>query len=124
MRILLDQGVGRSAAERLRAEGFAASHVADHGLSRALDQEILAFALESADVVVTFDHDFHEHLALSGARAPSVIFVRDDHLKSAELAELVAALCRRHEDSLLAGAAVTVRRGLARIRLLPLRRVE
>ena len=36
----------------------------------------------------------------------------------------VAALCSRHETPLRTGAAVTVRRGLARIRLLPLRRSE
>lgn len=124
MRILLDQGAGRSAADELRTAGFEASHVAEHGLSRALDEEILAFARTTGAVVVTFDHDFHELLALHGAAAPSVIFVRDDHLKSKELAELVAALCRRHEAPLRAGAAVTVRRGLARIRLLPLRRSE
>jgi len=124
MKILLDQGAGRSAAESLRAAGFEASHVADHGLSRALDEEILTFARATGAVVVTFDHDFHQLLALGGEASPSVIFVRDDHLKSAALAELVAALCRRHEASLRAGAAVTVRRGLARIRLLPLRRGE
>lgn len=121
MRVLLDQGVGRSAAERLRAVGFEASHVADHDLSEAADREILDLARALEAVVVTFDHDFHEQLALSGADAPSVIFVRDDHLKSPELADLAATLCRRHEEPLRTGAAVTVRRGLARIRLLPLR---
>lgn len=124
MRLLLDQGAGRTAADELRAAGHEASHVAEHGLSSAFDEEILAFARQTGAVVVAFDHDFHELLALGGAASPSVILVRDDHLKSKQLAELVAALCRRHEGPLRTGAAVTVRGGLARIRLLPIRRSE
>ena len=121
MRLLLDQGVGRLAVDLLRSEGFEVSHVADHGLSRALDAEILAFARSSSAVVVTLDHDFHRELALSGASSPSVVFIRDEHLKRAAVADLVAGLCRRYDEPLRAGAVLTTRNGLARFRLLPFR---
>ena len=43
-RVLLDQGISRTAAKILRETGWDALHTGDMGLSRATDQEILAYA--------------------------------------------------------------------------------
>ena len=66
-RLLLDQGLPRSAVGRLRDMGWDLLHVADIGMSRALDSEILEFARLEKRVCVTLDADFHALLAVSGA---------------------------------------------------------
>ena len=43
-RVLLDQGISRTAAKILRETGWDALHTGDIGLSRAADQEILTYA--------------------------------------------------------------------------------
>jgi predicted nuclease of predicted toxin-antitoxin system len=57
-RILLDQGLSPAAAVELRESGHDAIHVAEVGLDRAAEAEILAFA-QDGRVCVTLDHDFH-----------------------------------------------------------------
>ncbi len=66
MKILLDQGLPRSAADALREVGVDAVHVGDIGMAAALDEQILARAHAEERVVVTLDADFHA----SGGRAP------------------------------------------------------
>jgi predicted nuclease of predicted toxin-antitoxin system len=76
MKLLLDQGLPRSAAALLSATGIDAIHVADIGFSQAEDAEIIQRAKEENYVVVTLDADFHALLALDEATSPSVIRVR------------------------------------------------
>ena len=67
MRLALDQGVPRDAAARLRGLGHECIHLAEIGMSKAADEQILAFSLENNAIVVTLDADLHTILALSGA---------------------------------------------------------
>lgn len=71
--LVLDQGVPRDAAGRLRDLGYECAHVGEVGMSTAADEEILALARGTNDVVVTLDADFHTILAVFGAVGPSVI---------------------------------------------------
>ena len=73
MRLILDQGVPRDAASLLRKLGYECTHVGEPGMSRAADQEILAWAAGENATVVTLDADFHAILAVSRATGPSVI---------------------------------------------------
>ena len=120
MRWLLDQGLARSAAESLRQMGHDALHVADIGLSGATDTSILKVAADQERVVVTLDADFHALLALSGAKQPSVIRIREEGLKGREAAQLILAIHAQFGDSLSTGCIVTVARGTARLRFLPI----
>ena len=45
MRLVLDQGVPRDAAALLRSLGHGCMHVSEIGMSKAADEEILAFSL-------------------------------------------------------------------------------
>ena len=54
-RVLLDQGISRTAAKILRETGWDALHTGDIGLSRAADQEILTYARLEKRVVITLD---------------------------------------------------------------------
>jgi len=76
MRLVLDQGVPRDAAGRLRGLGYECMHLGEIGMSKAADEEILAFSLEENAIVVTLDADFHMILAISGASGHSVIRLR------------------------------------------------
>ncbi|MGD1072795.1 MAG: DUF5615 family PIN-like protein [Bryobacteraceae bacterium] len=88
-KVLLDQGLAPHAAVLLRADGWDAIHVIDAGLARAEDSEILEFALENHRTCITFDHDFHAHLAISRANGPSVVLVRLEGLKAEGQAKLI-----------------------------------
>ena len=66
MRLLLDQGLPRSALVYLRQCQIETSHVAGLGMSRASDSQILERARQENAVVVTLDAGFHALLALCG----------------------------------------------------------
>src|ERR1017187_9134633 len=53
MRLVLDQGVPSDAAALLRSLGHDCMHVGEIGMSKAADEEILAFSLGRHAVVVT-----------------------------------------------------------------------
>lgn len=125
MRILLDQGLPRSAAGVLCGSGIAAMHTADLGLARVDDEAILEFArAHSFEVVVTLDADFHALMALSGERAPSVIRIRIEGLRAHPLAELITMVLSRCRDDIQRGALVSVEEGRIRLRHLPIGRHE
>ena len=71
MRLVLDQGVPRDAATRLRGLGYDCTHVGEIGMGKAADEEILAWSFGKDAIVVTLDADFHTILAVSGASGPS-----------------------------------------------------
>lgn len=85
IKILLDQGLPRSAAELLRQQGWNALHVGEVGLATASDQSILKHAQQQGSTVVTLDADFHALLAVSGASAPSVCACVSKGSKAASL---------------------------------------
>jgi predicted nuclease of predicted toxin-antitoxin system len=95
--------------------------VAEVGLDRVEDSEILEFARHDGRVCVTLDHDFHARLALTKAGGPSVIFVRLEGLGSSRQADLIRRVWTACEDAISIGAAVSVDEETIRVRKLPLR---
>src|ERR1019366_5668315 len=89
MRLVLDQGVPRDAATRLRGLGLECIHVGQIGMAKAADDEILAWSLGKNAIVVTLDADFHTILAVTGASGPSVIRLRIQGLSAQAVVELV-----------------------------------
>jgi hypothetical protein len=59
MKLLLDQGLARGAADLLRAAGIDTIHVGEIGQSRAEDAAILEMGRKEERVVVTLDANFH-----------------------------------------------------------------
>ncbi|MCO6046798.1 DUF5615 family PIN-like protein [Aeoliella sp. ICT_H6.2] len=119
MKLLLDQGLPRSAKWHLETAGFDAIHVGELGMSTATDEQILDFAVESDRVVVTLDADFHSLLAERSAQAPSVIRIRIEGLKGPEAAITILKVLTVASDELETGAAVSVTTSNVRVRLLP-----
>lgn len=120
MKLLLDQGLPRSAVPLLQERGVEATHVGDIGYATAEDTEILAYAGSNGFIVVTLDADFHTILALSGALGPSAIRIRIEGLRGEQLANLLHSITNSWEDALLAGVALTVQPAHIRVRRLPL----
>jgi predicted nuclease of predicted toxin-antitoxin system len=89
MKLLLDQGLPRSAASLLQDLGIAALHVGAIGLAEAEDAEILRWGSDNGYVIVTLDADFHLLLALSGAIQPSVVRIRIEGLRAAAIVALL-----------------------------------
>ncbi|MFT3816116.1 MAG: DUF5615 family PIN-like protein [Rubrivivax sp.] len=120
-RLLLDQGLPRSAAEQLRADAaWDVVHVGERGLSHASDAEILDLARAESRVCVTLDADFHALLALSGATGPSTVRIRIEGLDGRALTQLLRRLWGIAGPALEAGAALTVDPRSVRIRHLPM----
>ncbi len=120
IKIMLDQGLPRAAAELLRQQGWDALHVGDVGLAAASDQTILNQAEQQGRTVVTLDADFHALLAVSGASAPSVVRLRIEGLKGSELAALLVRVWDRAGVALTHGAIATVTLASIRIKDLPI----
>lgn len=120
MKLLLDQGLPRSAAMLLREGGIDTLHVGEIGLAAATDNEILQKGRQDGRVVVTLDADFHALLAFSKALSPSVVRIRIEGLTGPMAANVTREAVLRSKEDLESGALVTVQPGRIRIRRLPL----
>lgn len=94
----------------------------DRGLATASDSTILELGRAEDRVVVTLDADFHTLLAISGAAGPSVIRLRIEGLRAADLTLLLTSVIKVCEDDLLKGAMISVTRSGVRIKRLPVSR--
>jgi predicted nuclease of predicted toxin-antitoxin system len=120
MKLLLDQGLPRTTVKHLAAVGIVAEHVADLGMSDVDDNVILDAAQQRGAIVVTFDADFHQLLAVSGAASPSVIRIRIERLKGDPVAAILQQVISIAKIELSAGAVVSVTPGRIRVRTLPI----
>ena len=119
IKMLLDQGLPRTAASLLRERGWDAQHVSERGMSRAEDSAIIALARLEKRMVVTLDADFHALLAVSGATGPSVLRIRMEGQKADQVVALVERVLALASDELNQGAMITLVDGKVRIKLLP-----
>ena len=122
MRCLLDQGLPRTGADLLRAQGFDAIHVSEIGMAAASDMEIIRAAERDDRIVITLDADFHAILANTNAPKPSVIRIREEGLKALEVCQMIVRIHDRFAASLDAGCVLTVNSSKARLRMLPINR--
>ena len=120
MKLLLDQGLPRSASALLSEAGVDAVHVGDLGLSAADDHEILESSRNLQRVVATLDADFPAILAMNGATEPSVIRIRLEGLRGPALTDLLMSVIDRCSADLERGAVETVEPRRIRIRRLPI----
>jgi predicted nuclease of predicted toxin-antitoxin system len=121
VRLLLDQGLPRSAVALLRQQGWTVEHVGELGMGRASDQEILAHARTTDAMVITLDSDFHTLLAISQASAPSVTRIRIEGLNAQRFVELFARAWPLIEQEASRGSAITITPTQIRFRGLPFR---
>ena len=121
MRFLDDMGVSSTTVEALRAADHDAVHLRDEGLVRLPDPDIVAKALAESRIVLTFDLDFGDILAIARSEAPSVVIFR---LRNQTPAAVNPRLFRVIHDcaaELAGGALVIVEDEGFRVRRLPIR---
>ena len=120
MRFLADMGVAQGVVHWLRAEGHDAVHLREENLHRLPNGAIFEKAYREKRILLTFDLDFGEIVALSANRAISVILFR---LQNARAQHLIIRLRKVFEDSgqaLDQGAIVVVEETRHRVRHLPI----
>ncbi|MDY6803265.1 MAG: DUF5615 family PIN-like protein [Cyanobacteriota bacterium] len=120
MKFLADMGISPRTVNWLKFNGYDAVHLADEGLKKLPDDEILVKANNEGRIVVTLDLDFGYLLAISGAELPSVILFRLGN-KSYEAINLrLAEVLSNCEEALEAGAIISVSNDAIRVRQLPI----
>jgi len=122
VRLLVDANLSPKIAVQLVAAGHDATHVRDHGLLAAPDEEIAAYAVAHSQTIVSADSDFTTMLALSGRTSPSLVLLRSaDALTPAEQGALLRDNLPAVAGALEQGAVVSISRRHLRVRSLPLR---
>ncbi len=121
MKFILDANLSPRLSAELNAAGCDTQHVAELGLLRASDMEIIDFAKQRRAVVVTADVDFGNLLMKHRLRKPSIITLRQvERLNFAELVELLKSAINTNRLLLHRGAIIVVEPGTIRQRTLPL----
>jgi predicted nuclease of predicted toxin-antitoxin system len=119
--ILADMGVSQGVVHWLREQGHDVVHLRDQGLERLPDQEVFQKAFAEQRVVITFDLDFGEIVAVSGEVIVSVIVFRLSNARTPFVSQRLATVLPELEEVLQTGAIVVDEEGRHRVRRLPFR---
>jgi predicted nuclease of predicted toxin-antitoxin system len=122
MRFLADMGISQVVVAWLQAQGHEATHLRDEGLHRLENGEIVTKAFREPRVILTWDLDFTEILALSGRHQVSAVIFRLVNTRSAHVIERFARVLQESAQDLEDGAIISVEEARHRVRLLPLGR--
>lgn len=120
MRFLADMGVAVSTVRALADAGHDAVHLSGLGLQRLPDDQILDRARAERRIVLTFDLDFADLLALGVYASPSVVIFRLRNETPASLAPKLAQVIAERATELERGALIIVEEARYRMRHLPL----
>jgi predicted nuclease of predicted toxin-antitoxin system len=122
MGFLADGGISPRTVEFLTQRGHEAVHVRTLGMQRAADPEIVERARADSSVVLTFDLDFGEVLALGVLDRPSVIIFRLSDERSSSVNQRLSAVLAERSAELDSGALILVEDTRYRVRKLPIGR--
>ena len=122
MRFLADAGISPTTVEFLLRLGHEATHVRALGMLRASDPEIIDRARADSSVVLTFDLDFGEILALGVLDRPSVVIFRLSDERPAAVNKRLAVVINERLEDLVSGSLILIEGTKYRIRKLPIRR--
>jgi predicted nuclease of predicted toxin-antitoxin system len=119
MRFLADAGVSPKTVDFLKQLGHDAVHVRTVGLARAADAELVDRARTDSSIVVTFDLDFGDILALGVLDKPSVIILRLTDERADSVNRHLAIVLAERVTELESGALILVEDARYRVRRLP-----
>lgn len=120
MRFLADMGVALRIIQWLRSEGHDAVHLSEEGLQRLPNGAVFEKAAADHRIVLTFDLDFGEIVALSGGRPVSVVLFRLHNTRTPHVIERLRNVLQESDKALEKGAVIVVEESRHRIRRLPL----
>ena len=108
MKVIADINISVLVVSGLVSRGHDAQRSDAFLPATAMDVEIAAVAARLGAVVLTRDQDFSALLAMSQAKAPSVINLRHQRTDWQFLVNLMDQVLTQHEGALLRGAIVSV----------------
>jgi|SRR3989337_605832 len=120
MRFLADMGVAQRIVKWLRNEGHDAVHLREERLHRLPNGAIFERAYAESRVILTFDLDFGEIVAISGGKPVSVILFRLHNTRTPHVIERLKKVLKDSGDDLEKGAIVVVEESRHRTRRLPI----
>jgi predicted nuclease of predicted toxin-antitoxin system len=119
MDFLLDVNITPSLISLLEKDSHNCRHAVSLGMGTSSDEEIVDFARQSGEVIITHDLDFGTIMVFSGENKPSVIIFRIHLISPLVFFNLIKLNLSRIEESLRQGAIVVFEESNVRIRLLP-----
>ncbi len=122
MRLLADAGISPKTVEFLTQLGHEATHVRTLGLQRAPDVVLVERARADGSVVITFDLDFGDILALGVLDKPSVIIFRLTDERADSVNQRLSVVLDERLTDLQSGALILVEEARYRVRKLPIGR--
>ena len=122
MRFLADAGISPKTVEFLKQRGHEAVHARTLGLERAADRELVEYARAHASVILTFDLDFGDVLALGVLDKPSVVICRLADERPESVNQRLSSVLGERVADLESGALILVEDARYRIRKLPIGR--
>ena len=122
MRFLADMGVSQRVVTWLHEQGHDATHLRDEGLQKLENGAIFTKALRESRIILTWDLDFTEILALSKTGTVSAVVFRLMNTRSTHVVERLERVLSESAQDLEEGAIISVEEGRHRVRLLPLER--
>ena len=119
MRFVADMCMDVRVVTWLNAQGHDATHLRDQGLQRLPNGEIFDKAIAESRVVVTFDLDFGEIVALCKGRKAGIILFRLRNTRTAFVIQRLSTVISACGDALTRGAIVIVEETRHRVREFP-----
>src|SRR4030066_1911533 len=119
MRFLADMGVAQRIVKWLRDEGHDAVHLREERLHRLPNGAIFERAYAESRVILTFDLDFGEIVAISGGKPVSVILFRLHNTRTPHVIDRLNKVLQESAISLEGGAVIVVEESRHRTRRLP-----
>ena len=120
MRFLADMGISPQTAAFLQTLGHDAVHLADQGLERLPDHDILEKARHEGRILLTHDLGFGELVAAKGAVLPSVITFRLRNMHPDQVNAALQLVIPQQGEAVERGAILSVTEGRVRVRSLPI----
>jgi predicted nuclease of predicted toxin-antitoxin system len=121
MRFLADMGISPQTVVFLSGLGHDAVHLADLGLGKESDPQVLERARTEGRVLIAHDLDFGELLAAGRLQLPSVIVFRLRNMHPDSVNRRLQLVVSRHRQALEQGTIISVTESQIRVRSLPLR---
>jgi predicted nuclease of predicted toxin-antitoxin system len=120
MKLLVDMNPSPRWVSFLASSQIEATHWSSVGPVKAEDTEIMAYAREHEQIVLTHDLDFSAILAATRGAKPSVVQIRSEDLNPNAIGAQVVSAVRQLDVQLQSGALVSVEPHRTKVRLLPL----
>jgi len=119
MRFLADMGVDVRVVHWLRSQAHDARHLRDEGLQRLPNGEIFEKAIVESRVILTFDLDFGEIIALAKGRKAGVILFRLRNTRTPHVIRRLSSVLSDCMETLERGGIVIVQDSRHRVREFP-----